>query len=134
MADLNWANPKVVKEIQDVLRYWLNMGVDGFRLNVINFLTNDGITAYNPMKDGVQQNLNDINQANVKEAMKKIKSVVNEYNNRFIVGEIGSDQIEILKQYQSPELLDVIFNFNFEKIAKFSGRQIFDELQSIKHG
>ena len=132
MADLNWANPKVVKEIQDVLRYWLNLGVDGFRLDVINFLTTDGITADNPMKDGVQQHLNDINQAGVKEAMKKIKSVVNEYDDRFIVGEIGSDQIEVLKQYQSPELLDVVFNFNFGSIARFSGRQIFDELQSME--
>ena len=112
MADLNWANPKVVEEIHTVLRYWLNLGVDGFRLDVINFLTTDGITSDNPMKDGKQEHLNDINQAGVKAAMKKIKSVVNEFENRFIVGEIGSDKIEVLKQYQSPELLDVVFNFN----------------------
>jgi len=132
MADLNWSNPKVVKEIQNVLRYWLNLGVDGFRLDVINFLTTGGITADNPMKDGVQQHLNDINQPGVKEAMRKIKSVVNAYKNRFIVGEIGSDKIDVLKQYQSPDLLDVVFNFNFGSIAKFSGQRIFDELQSME--
>lgn len=132
MADLNWSNPKVVKEIQIVLRYWLNLGVDGFRLDVINFLTTDGITTDNPMKNGVQQHLNDINQTGVKEAMKKIKLIVNEYENRFIVGEIGSDKIEVLKQYQSTELLDVVFNFNFGSIAKFSGQRIFDELQSME--
>ncbi len=132
MADLNWANPKVVQEIQNVLRYWLNLGVDGFRLDVINFLTTDGITADNPMKDGQQQHLNDINQTGVKAAMKKIKSVVNEYEDRFIVGEIGSDKIEVLKQYQSPNLLDVVFNFNFGSIAHFSGQRIFDELQSME--
>lgn len=132
MADLNWANPKVVEEIQTVLRYWLNLGVDGFRLDVINFLTTDGITSDNPMKDGKQEHLNDINQAGVKAAMKKIKSVVNEFENRFIVGEIGSDKIEVLKQYQSPELLDVVFNFNFGSIAAFSGQRIFDELQSME--
>lgn len=132
MADLNWANPKVVEEIHTVLRYWLNLGVDGFRLDVINFLTTDGITSDNPMKDGKQEHLNDINQAGVKAAMKKIKSVVNEFENRFIVGEIGSDKIEVLKQYQSPELLDVVFNFNFGSIAAFSGQRIFDELQSME--
>ncbi len=32
MANLNWANPKVVDEVQNVLRFWLDCGVDGFRL------------------------------------------------------------------------------------------------------
>jgi trehalose-6-phosphate hydrolase len=132
MADLNWSNPKVVEEMQAVLRYWLNLGVDGFRLDVINFLTTDGITADNPMKDGVQEHLGDINQPGVKNAMRKIKSVVNEYKDRFIVGEIGSDKIDVLKQYQSAELLDVVFNFNFGSISSFSCQRIFNELQSME--
>ncbi len=133
MADLNWSNPKVVAEISNVLRYWLDLGVDGFRLDVINFLTTDGITADNPMKDSVQEHLNDINQPGVKDAMRKIKMVVDEYKDRFIVGEIGSDKIDVLKQYQSPELLDVVFNFNFGSIAAFSAQKIFDELQSMEN-
>ena len=132
MADLNWSNPKVVAEVEKVLRFWLECGVDGFRLDVINFLTADGITGDNPMKDGVQEHRNDINQSGVSAAMKKIKSVVNEYENRFVVGEIGSDKIEILKHYQSPDLLDVVFNFNFGSIEKFSAQRIFDELQSME--
>ena len=132
MADLNWSNPKVVAEVEKVLRFWLECGVDGFRLDVINFLTTDGITGDNPMKDGVQKHINDINQSGVSAAIKKIKAVVNEYENRFVVGEIGSDKIEILKQYQSPDLLDVVFNFNFGSIEKFSAQRIFDELQSME--
>lgn len=132
MADLNWSNPKVVAELEKVLRFRLGCGVDGFRLDVINFLTADGITGDNPMKDGVQEHSNDINQSGVSAAMKKIKSVVNEYENRFVVGEIGSDKIEILKHYQSPDLLDVVFNFNFGSIEKFSAQRIFDELQSME--
>ena len=132
MADLNWSNPAVVKEMHDVLRYWLNLGVDGFRLDVINFLTTDGIGSANPLKDGQQQHLFDINQPGVKAAMKGIKAVVSEYPGRFIVGEIGSDKIEVLKQYQSPELLDVVFNFNFGSLSGFNARRIFDELQSME--
>jgi glycosidase len=132
MADLNWKNPKVVSEIQNVLRFWLDLGVDGFRLDVINFLTTDGITKDNPIKDGLQEHLNDINQKGIKTAMKSIKDIVNEYDNRFIVGEIGSDKIEVLKQYQSPELLDVVFNFNFGSIKEFSAKRIYDELQSME--
>ena len=132
MADLNWKNPKVVAEIQKMLRFWLDLGVDGFRMDVINFLTTDGITKDNPMKNGIQEHLNDINQKGVKTAMKSIKSVVNEYQNRFIVGEIGSDKIEVLKQYQSTDLLDVVFNFNFGSIKEFSVKRIYDELQSME--
>jgi glycosidase len=133
MADLNWSNPNVVAEVEKVLRFWLDSGVDGFRLDVINFLTTDGITADNPMKDGVQEHSNDINQSGVSTAMKKIKAVVSEYEDRFVVGEIGSDKIEVLKQYQSPDLLDVVFNFNFGSIDKFSAKRIFDELRSMEN-
>lgn len=132
MADLNWSNPKVVAEIQKVLRFWLDNGVDGFRLDVINFLTTNGITADNPIKNGQQQHINDIDQEGVKDAMRIIKSTVSEYDNRFIVGEIGSDKIEVLKQYQSQDLLDVVFNFNFGSIQTFSSQRIFDELQSME--
>ncbi|MFV8464861.1 alpha-glucosidase [Flavobacterium sp. LB1P62] len=132
MADLNWSNPKVVAEVQKGLRFWLDSGVDGFRLDVINFLTTDGIMANNPVKDGLQQHTNDIDQAGVKNAMRIIKSTVSEYDNRFIVGEIGSDKIDVLKQYQSQDLLDVVFNFNFGSIKIFSSQRIFDELQSME--
>ncbi|MFV8324827.1 alpha-amylase family glycosyl hydrolase [Flavobacterium sp. ZS1P14] len=132
MADLNWSNPKVVAEVQKVLRFWLDNGVDGFRLDVINFLNTNGITADNPIVAGQQQHVNDIDQEGVKNAMRIIKSTVNAYDNRFIVGEIGSDKIEVLKQYQSQDLLDVVFNFNFGSIKTFSSQRIFDELQSME--
>lgn len=132
MADLNWSNPEVVAEAQNILRFWLDAGVDGFRLDVINFLNTDGITVDNPIKDGQQDHINDINQSGVKDAMRIIKATVNEYDDRFIVGEIGSDKIEVLKQYQAQDLLDVVFNFNFGSIASFSAQRIFDELQSME--
>lgn len=133
MADLNWGNPKVVEEIKDVLRFWLDLGVDGFRLDVINFLTTDGITTDNPTdENGKQNHLHDINQNGVKDAMKMIRKTVDEFDNRFIVGEIGSDKIEILKQYQGTELLDVVFNFNFGSIPEFSAQHIFEEMQSME--
>lgn len=132
MADLNWSNPKVVVEVQKILRFWLDAGIDGFRFDVINFLNTNGITTDNPVKDSKQDHINDIDQTGVKEAMKLIKSTVNSYKDRFIVGEIGSDKIEVLKQYQSEELLDVVFNFNFGSIPVFSAERLFTELQSME--
>jgi len=132
MADLNWSNPAVVEEIQKALRFWLDKGIDGFRFDVINFLNTDDLTTDNPVKDGKQQHEYDINQPGVKGAIAIIKSTVNEYKDRFTVGEIGSDQIEVLKQYQSPQLLDVVFNFNFGSIPAFSVERLFNELQSME--
>ncbi len=132
MADLNWQNPKVIEEANKVLRFWLALGIDGLRLDVINFLTTEGITSDNPKnEDGTQNHLHDINQKGIKEAMKMIRANVDQYPNRFIVGEIGSDNIEVLKQYQGTELLDVVFNFNFGSISEFSALRIFNELQSM---
>ncbi|MDD3999508.1 MAG: alpha-glucosidase [Bacilli bacterium] len=37
--DLNWENPKVREEIKEILRFWLDLGVDGFRCDVINLLS-----------------------------------------------------------------------------------------------
>ncbi|RZJ70604.1 alpha-glucosidase [Flavobacterium sp.] len=132
MADLNWSNPKVVAEIQNVLRFWLKAGVDGFRLDVINFLTTDGILQDNPMQNGNQKHEFDIDQKGVKAAMRTIRKTVNEFPDKFLVGEIGSDKIEVLKYYQSNELLDVVFNFNFGSIPEFSAERIFSELKSME--
>lgn len=132
MADLNWGNPKVVEEIQDIIRFWLDLGVDGFRLDVINFLTTNGVTQDNPFENGEQIHRFDKDQAGVKNAMRKIKSTINEYENKFVIGEIGSDKIEELKVYQSKDLLDVVFNFNFGSIKEFSAKRLFEELQSME--
>jgi len=132
MADLNWSNPMVVKEIQKVLRFWLNKGMDGFRFDVINFLNTDDLTTDNPIKDGKQQHVYDINQPGVKAAIAIIKSTINEYKDCFTVGEIGSDQISVLNQYQSPQLMDVVFNFNFGSIPAFSVEKLYDELKNME--
>lgn len=132
MADLNWSNPLVVEEIQNVLRFWLDLGVDGFRMDVINFLFTDYNFLDNPMEQGKQLHINDIDQQGVKNAMRTIKATLNEYDDRFIVGEIGSDKMAVLKEYQAPDMMDVVFNFNFGSIPDFSHQKIFRELRSME--
>ncbi len=48
--DLNWYNPEVVEAILDTARFWLDMGVDGFRLDVVNFFTHDRSLKNNPFR------------------------------------------------------------------------------------
>ena len=37
--DLNWENPKVRKEVQEIVKYWFKMGIDGFRMDVISLIS-----------------------------------------------------------------------------------------------
>ena len=37
--DLNWENPSLREEIYDMMRFWLDKGIDGFRMDVINFIS-----------------------------------------------------------------------------------------------
>lgn len=39
--DLNWSNPSVRAAVHDIMRFWLDRGIDGFRLDVINFISKD---------------------------------------------------------------------------------------------
>lgn len=54
-TDLNWENPEVRKEIENVLRFWLNRGISGFRMDVINIISKkEGLPDKNPHKKGYQ--------------------------------------------------------------------------------
>jgi trehalose-6-phosphate hydrolase len=132
MADLNWANPGVVIEINNILKFWLDLGIDGFRFDVINFLTTDSLMKDNPVKDGKQVHWYDIDRPGVKKMLRQLKSTISKYPDKFEVGEVGSDKIGILRQYQAPDLLDVVFNFNFGSIPSFSVDRLFSELQSME--
>lgn len=46
-ADLNWDNPKVRREMQDIVRFWVEKGVDGFRCDVLDMISKDLISQYN---------------------------------------------------------------------------------------
>ena len=46
--DLNWENPKVRREVYDIMRFWLDKGVDGFRLDAIAYISKD--TAFPPLR------------------------------------------------------------------------------------
>jgi trehalose-6-phosphate hydrolase len=131
MADLNWTNPKVANAIEEVLKFWLELGIDGFRFDVINFLTTENIWTDNPYENGKQVHLHDMDQGGVKEKIKFIKSIVNQYADRFTVGEVGSENLDVLSSYQSEDLLDVVFNFNFGSISAFSVEKIFNELKAM---
>lgn len=76
MPDFNWRNPKVVAYMQDTMRFWLNKGVDGFRLDAVTMLLEDGPKAY-------------FNNPGNAALVAQLKSTLDEYDNRYMICEVS---------------------------------------------
>ena len=50
--DLNWENPEVRAAVYEMMNWWLDRGVDGFRMDVINFISKDTSLPDGPVADG----------------------------------------------------------------------------------
>ncbi|WP_174567629.1 glycoside hydrolase family 13 protein [Gottfriedia acidiceleris] len=129
-VDLNWANPEVKKAMFDVMDFWLQKGIDGFRLDVINFLKVNNSFKDNPneIEKNEQLHLHDKDQEGVLSIISEIAEFVNRYKDKFLVGEVGSEDLSILKDYSGVNKLDVVFNFNIGSISEFDPNRIFQQL------
>lgn len=133
-ADLNWANPEVVQSIKEVIKFWLDQGVDGFRLDVINNLTVSSSFPDNPIDEstGEQNHLHDRNQPGIRETLADIQTYITSLNpEAFTVGEISSADLPDIAGYAQDGLFDVTFNFNFGSIEHFSVGKVFQELTAM---
>lgn len=131
-VDLNWQNPQVEQAIFQVVDFWRALGVDGFRFDVINFLTTDGPGADNPEQGGEQEHLHDVNQPGLERVLTRLCGYLREHGEPFLVGEIGSDSLEVLRRYQRNDLMDVVFNFNLGSQKTFDVGAIFSQLQAMR--
>lgn len=130
-VDLNWQNPQVEQEINRVMDFWLAAGVDGFRFDVINFLTTDGIGADNPESAGVQEHLHDVNQPGLMDVLRRLMAYARAKGDLFLIGEIGSEDLAVLGRYQGADRLDVVFNFNLGSQKTFLPQAIFSALTAM---
>lgn len=132
-VDLNWANPEVRQAMKDVMGFWLDKGIDGFRLDVINFLKVSGDFQDNPVDmNGEQVHLYDQNQDGILEAIGDICRYVHKREGIFMVGEVGSEDMDILRRYSGSGLLDVVFNFNLGSQEKFRPEDLFREIKLME--
>ncbi|KAK1076171.1 hypothetical protein LTR33_009179 [Friedmanniomyces endolithicus] len=142
--DLNWECDAMRDAIYDVMRFWLDKGVDGFRMDVINLISKDPSFADANVTDPGQQYHHGAqhyaNGPRLHEYLKVIGGIMNDYD-AFSVGEMPwvSDSAEILKCVGSDRNeLNMIFNFDIvEGIdhgdgGKFTSKQWeMSELKSI---
>ncbi|MEH7305260.1 glycoside hydrolase family 13 protein [Neobacillus drentensis] len=126
-VDLNWANPEVKQAMFDVMKFWLEKGVDGFRLDVINFLKVNDSFQDNPydLEKKEQIHLYDKDQEGIIAIIEEIAEFVHQYPDKFLVGEVGSEELDILKQYSGLNKLDVVFNFNIGSMGEFDRDRLF---------
>jgi alpha-glucosidase len=98
--DLNFWNPEVQEAILDVARFWLDRGVDGFRLDVINFLFHDRELVDNPpvdlkrpapMPTLFQKHVRDRSRPQALEFLTRLRAVMDAYDGRMTVGEVVDD-------------------------------------------
>ncbi|OAB63531.1 glucohydrolase [Leptolyngbya valderiana BDU 20041] len=97
--DLNWRNPDVREEVFDIIRFWLDRGVDGFRLDASSAYSKDKYFRDNPLKFA-SSDKNDYNnyhhlyEKNLPEnheIVREIRQVLDEYDDRLLVGETFID-------------------------------------------
>jgi alpha-glucosidase len=116
--DLNWRNPEVRRAIMDVVRFWLERGVDGFRLDVFSAWFKHADLPDNPGKLGLrgfdrQEHRYDTNQPEMADALAELRSVLDSFPERAAVGELFGRGAELASSYCGPEKLHLVFNFAF---------------------
>lgn len=116
--DLNFHNVKVQDALLDTVRFWLERGVDGFRLDTINFYFHDEQLRDNPAlakerrNDSIapavnpynyQDHLRDKNQPENLAFLKRFRALLDEYSATTAVGEVGDAQygLELVSDYTS---------------------------------
>jgi alpha-glucosidase len=110
--DLNWANPDVRAAMHDTLRFWLDRGVDGFRMDVIHCIGKDpALPDDAPEAAGVGHvPFND--RAETHELLRGIRAVLDEYPDRMAVGEVYLLDIgRVATYYGHDDELNLCFNF-----------------------
>jgi glycosidase len=137
-ADLNWRNPQLRQAMMDVMRFWLDRGVDGFRVDVLwhilkapGFPDNPPNPDYSPSmgeKFRVLQ-LNSTDQPDIHEIIAQMRAVADSYGaggERVLIGEICLPLTKLVTYYGA-QGSGVHLPFNFELIeAPWSARGIAD--------
>ncbi|MBT2661295.1 alpha-glucosidase [Bacillus sp. ISL-45] len=122
--DLNWENPKLRQEVYDMMKFWLDKGIDGFRMDVINFLSKvDGLPdAPNPHgKKYVSGSRHFMNGPKIHDYLQEMhREALADYD-VMTVGEMPGVNVEQAKLYTDESRNEVNMVFQFEHVDLDSG-------------
>ena len=122
--DLNWRSAEVQGEMLSVLRFWLDRGVDGFRVDVMHHLVKDSEFRDNPPNPDFRPGMSpyrellttySVDLPEVQEIVAMMRAVIEEYDDRMLVGEIYLP-VERLMAYYGASGKGAHLPFNFQLI------------------
>jgi len=119
--DLNWRNETVQEAMYDVMRFWLDKGVDGFRVDVMWHIIKDDLFRDNPANPEYKEGHNEYeqllpvystDQPEVHAIVGKMRQIADEYGEKVVIGEVYLP-IQKLMEYYGPENNGAHMPFNF---------------------
>ena len=123
--NLNVHNPQVQEALIETARFWLDRGVDGFRLDAINFAMHDpALTDNPPVAEGLgrrtrpfdfQHHFHNQSHRDIPRFLERLRAEIDGYDGRFTVAEVGGEQAdrEMKLFTQGPKRLNSAYGFNF---------------------
>ena len=142
--DLNFHNPAVQDAVIEVMRFWLDRGVDGFRLDTVNYYFHDARLRSNPplaeLKGKPATNPYDMQSHQFSKSqpenvdwLRKVRAMMDDYPGVTTVGEVGDDErgLELMKQYTAgSDLLHMCYSFDFLGV-KFSAAHFRGKVEAF---
>lgn len=125
-ADLNWHNPNVRKELQNVVNFWLKKGVKGFRFDVYNVIGKDPVLIDSEEPGSSQEKALYTDTPRVHEWHKEMnQATYGKYDDIVTVGEMSSTNISNGIRYSNPaeNELNMIFSFHHLKVDYEDGEK-----------
>ncbi len=124
--DLNWRNPEVLAEFADVVRFWLDRGADGFRIDVSDALIKDDSWADTASGEPI---IPKDDSSPVHEIYREFRRILDGYpGDRMAVIETGAPD-EIVALFLRPDEMHLAFNFRFVH-AGFGGPALREAIDS----
>ncbi|MGP7794728.1 alpha-amylase family glycosyl hydrolase [Sphingomonas sp. CLY1604] len=124
-ADLNWRNPDLRQAMMDVLRFWFDRGVDGFRIDVLWHMVKDAAFRDNPPNPAYRPDMGEMHsvlqlhstdQPEVHAIAAEMRGIADSYpGDRVLIGEIYLP-VERLMHYYGLDAPEVHLPFNFQLI------------------
>jgi alpha-glucosidase len=141
--DLNWTNPDVIADFEKTMRFWLDRGVDGFRVDVAHGLAKpeglpdmDAPEVQGVLRHGAYGVDLRFDDDGVHELHRVVRRVSDKYPDRVITGEVWVSDDERLSRYARPDELHLVFNFRLlqaEWSAEAFTAAIADSLAVMHH-
>ena len=140
--ELNWRNPDVRAAMYDVMRFWLDRGVDGFRVDVLWLLIKDEQLRNNPVNPRSKEgdppaaryiNLYNEDQPETLEIVRAMRALAESYSGRVLIGEIYLPLSQLMRYYgEGLNGVHLPFNFQLVELPTWNAQTIKQVVESYE--